>query len=137
MLGLKSTARSMVQLSALCLAIDPTHDRCDYMLLFFMRKLAACFDVVPFRETAAAARSGGVLSNEYRVSAERRLLAVVAWRGRCQALRDKITCMREDNCGSFVVDIREFLWTEGKAPAKTRFGESSEQIVEVLHYEKN
>jgi hypothetical protein len=59
--------------------------------LLFVGELGAAGNAVPFLEAAAAARSGRVLRDEYRVSAPGRLLAVVCGVCRAQARGDEIT----------------------------------------------
>ena len=44
---------------------------------------------MPFEQALAAAGGGGVLGDEYRVAAHRRLPAVVGGIGRCETLQKK------------------------------------------------
>jgi hypothetical protein len=55
----------------------PLDHRRDVVQLGRPQRLAL-FDAVPFRQTTSAARRRGVLRDEYRMSLERRLLAVVS-----------------------------------------------------------
>ena len=103
--GVKSTSRLFVRLSALCLVVDPAHDRFDDVFLLRCRELATLLDIVPFRETAAAAGCSSMLSHEHGMSAEGRLLSVIAWCSRREALRDEITRMRADYRSSLIVEV--------------------------------
>lgn len=60
---------------------------------------------MPFEQALAAAGGGGVLGDEYRVAAHRRLPAVVGDFRRRQPLTDKIFGMPADGVEPFLPDI--------------------------------
>src|SRR4051812_29507970 len=59
------------------LALDPAADHGDDVVALLGAQLAALLDPVAALEAAAAAGRGGVLGDEHRVAAVRRLLAVL------------------------------------------------------------
>jgi hypothetical protein len=60
------------------IAFSTTADRRRDVLQLGRPQRLALSDAVPFRKTTPAARRRGVLRDEYRMSPERRLLAVVS-----------------------------------------------------------
>jgi len=90
------------------------------MLLLLISQWAALRYAMPFCETAAAARRRGVLRNENRMSAIRRLLAVVSRLGRRKPLRHQIRRMGENRRRSLRGEVGALLVAEPKAPTKRR-----------------
>src|SRR5690349_15540433 len=68
------------------IALDPAADDVHGVALLLTRELAALGDPVPALEARPAARRAGVLGDEHRVAAVRRLLAVLVGRRRGQPL---------------------------------------------------
>jgi hypothetical protein len=64
--------------------------------------------MVPLLQTAAAARGGGVLGNEHRMSLERSLLAVPDWFSGSETTRNQIPRVRDDRIDSAVGDVSSF-----------------------------
>ena len=73
---------------------------------------------MPFLKTAPAATGRGVLGNENRVSAKRRLFAIVGDEGRYQSFDDEIFGMAEDQRQAFAVEIIQIFAAQVKTAAK-------------------
>jgi hypothetical protein len=73
-----------------------------------------------------------MLSDEDRMSLERRLLAVVRWACRGQALREEVGSFCEYGLQTLNFEVSQFRPTEPETPAKRRFGQVQEKLVDVL-----
>ena len=74
-----------------------------------------------------------MLGDERRVPAHRRLLAVIARRGRGEPLADEVGCVLQHGGQALVGEIGTLARTEAKAPAKRGALQASEDGVEVAH----
>jgi hypothetical protein len=90
-------------------------------------------DPVPLRETAAAARGGGMLRDEDRVTAHRSLLTVVPGLGRREAITNEVSRMIEHRGETFVSQIRALNRAEVEALPKGRPFEGSKDGVQISH----
>jgi hypothetical protein len=103
------------------------------MLLLLISQWAALGDAMPLCETAAAARRRGVLRNENRMSAIRRLLPVVSRLGRRKPLRHQTRRMSENRRNAFCREISALGVAEPKPPTKRRALQCREDRVQISH----
>lgn len=83
---------------------------------------------MPFEQALAAAGGGGVLGDEYRVAAHRRLPAVVGDFRRRQPLTDKIFGMPADGVEPFLPDIGNVRRLQPEAVAERRTAQTGKNI---------
>ena len=88
---------------------------------------------MPLFQAAAAAGRGGVLGDEYRVSAHRSLFAIVRNLRRSQAPGDKISRVLVDNFRPLIIAILAFLYAEAKAGAKSGTLQTGKQVFLLPH----
>ena len=74
-----------------------------------------------------------MLGDEHRVAAERRLFAVIGDDRRRKPLGDEILGVGEHHGQAFAMQVGEFLAPQAKAAAESRFGQGSEEVVQVSH----
>lgn len=100
------------------------------MSLLAVGQRLAAGNLVPFRQASAAAGRGRVLRDEHWMTAERRLLPIVA-RGRwCQAARDQLFRLHENALEAALLQVLAFRGAEMEALTKARMGEGREKVVE-------
>jgi len=99
------------------------------MRLLFVGELGTARNAVPFFEATAAAGARSVLSDEDRMPAPRRLLAVVRGIRRPQSRGDEIAGVHEHGRHSLLAQIRPLVRAETKLAAKRRRGEPREYLV--------
>jgi uncharacterized membrane protein len=99
--------------------------------LLLSREDAAPLDPVPLRETPTAARGGGVLRDEHRMTPKRRLLSIVPRLGGRQPLSDEVCRMREDGEQTLRFQVRVVFRPEPDLPPKWRAPQGCEEIVRV------
>jgi len=86
--------------------------------LFVLSERATSLYPMPLRETTTTTSRRCVLRDEHRMPLERRLLAVVPWRSRCQSLSYEIPGVSENGGKTFFVQIRLLLLAESETLAK-------------------
>jgi hypothetical protein len=91
------------------------------------------WNVVPFFEAAAAAGGCGVLGDENRMPAHRRLSAIILRRLRRQPLFDELPPMFQDHRQRFFGEIRLLLCPQSESAAKLAAGQRREQVVKIAH----
>ena len=116
------------------LSAEPSFECRDDVALLGVGQGLAPRNLVPFRETAAAAGRGGVLRDEYRMTAEGRLLAVVARRGRRESASNELFRLDENPLESTLLDVVSLRGAEAETAPKRRVGEGSEEFVERSHH---
>lgn len=83
---------------------------------------------MPFEQALAATGGGGVLGDEYRVAAHRRLPAVVGDFRRRQPLADKIFGMPADGIKPFLPDVGNVRRLQPEAAAERRAAQTGKNI---------
>jgi hypothetical protein len=78
------------------LVAEPSLDRAHDVRLFVFRERTASLYTMPLRQTPPTTSRRRVLCDEYGVPFERRLLAIVPRRGRCQSLRHETFSVSEN-----------------------------------------
>jgi hypothetical protein len=73
-----------------------------------------------------------MLSDEYRMSLERRLLAVVRRACRYQAFRQKVGGFCEYGVQTLQFEVPQFGRTQPETPTKRRFGQVREKLIDIL-----
>ena len=73
---------------------------------------------MPLLETSAAARGGGVLGDENRMTGHRRLPAVIFRICRCEPLLDEVSSVIEDHVEPLALQILSFFRSQVKPAAK-------------------
>lgn len=86
------------------LPLDPGHEEIDDASLPLGGDGDPARHFPPLREAIAATAGAGVLRDENRVSAHRRLSSVVSWIGGREACSDEPLAMCADGCDAFLVD---------------------------------
>jgi hypothetical protein len=89
-------------------------------------------DLVVSLETAAAARAGGVLGDEHRVTAVRRLAPVLVGQRRRDSPCDQIRGVPADRLQAAELDERAFTATQVKARAERLLGKDVEPFVDCF-----
>lgn len=90
-------------------------------------------DAVPFFQASSAATRCSVLSNEYRVSPEWGLFAVIGDDGGYQAFADEILSMCHDDVQPFATQSGQLFASQVETAAKGRFVQGVEQLVQISH----
>lgn len=93
----------------------------------------ATLDTVPFRQASPATRGRRVLGDEHRMPAHRRLLAVVRWRGRREALGNERPRVLEHRGQPLLLDVSSFSRPEVEALPELGPAQRSEEIVQRSH----
>lgn len=75
---------------------------------------------MPLRETPAATGGCAVLSNEYRMTAPRRLLAVISRRSRREAVSHELAGVLHYSGQTLRVEVIAFHWPEVKTLPECR-----------------
>ena len=83
-------------------------------------------NAVPFFQTPPAAAGGGVLCDEHRMAAERRLFAVIGDDRRGKAFGNEILSVGEHYGQAFAVQVGEVFPLQLEAAAESRFGQGGE-----------
>lgn len=87
------------------LAYQPQTDQLHDILALRLIQFHARWNAMPFGQTSATACGGGMLSHERRVTAHRRLFAIVFRPGGCQTAVDKIAGMAEDQRQPLILQV--------------------------------
>ena len=90
-------------------------------------------NAVPFLHASPAAAGCGVLGDEDRVAAKRRLFAVIGDDRRGKALGDEILGVGKHHGQAFAAQVGELLAAQVEAAAKSGFGKRGKYFVQVSH----
>ena len=91
------------------------------------------WNAVPFFETAAAARGGGVLGNEDRMAAHGRLPPVVLRLGLREPLAQELSAVLQHDWQGLFSQIRLIFRPQLKSAAKAASCQGREEVVEISH----
>ncbi len=104
------------------------------MLDLFLGKWFSTGDLVPFLQTAATARGRGMLGHKDRMTAHRRLSAVVFWLGWRQPFQNELPSMLQNRRQRFFRQIRPILHPQPKPATELALSQGGEEGVEILHH---
>ncbi len=90
-------------------------------------------DMVPFLQTAAAARGRGMLGHKDRVPSHRGLPTVVLRFGRREPFDDELPAMLQNHRQRFFGKVRSVFHPQPKPAAKFALSQGGEEIVEITH----
>lgn len=103
------------------------------MRLFSRAERAPRRDAVPFGEARSTATGGGVLRDERRMAAHRRLPAVIGRIGRREAIANEGGGVIQHRVQPAITQIGEILFAKAEAAAKSGTGQGDEQRIKVTH----
>ena len=111
----------------------PPRDCGDDMRLLFGCEGMPGLDLVPLRQTTSAAGRCGVLGDEYRVSAHRRLFAVVARRRGRESPHDELPRVIQHQSRPLRDEIRALLRSQHEPLTKARSRQRSKDVIKTAH----
>src|SRR4051794_28014719 len=117
--------------AVLGLALDPAGDHVDDVLALGFVELAALVDAMALAQAGPAAGGGRVLGPEHRVTAPRRLLSVVARRGRGQPPVDEVAGVLAHGLHPAQLDERALVGAQVELRPERVLGDLVEASVEV------
>jgi hypothetical protein len=113
---------------------QPPLDHCRDVRQLGRPQRLALSDAVPLCQTATAAGRRGVLRDEYRMSLEGGLFAVIRRVRRPHPFYQQVRRVGEHGAHTFSFKIPQVLRPQPEAPTKRRFGEILEKLVDVLRF---
>ena len=114
------------------LALDPPHDHVDDIAVLGLGEFVSACDAMVALEAAATTDAGGVLRDEHRVTAVRRLPAVLGRRRRSEPPRDHVLGVPADRLKTAELNERSFTAAQVKARPERLGGERVESLVDGL-----
>lgn len=103
------------------------------MRLFVHAQGMAIRDAMPFVQAAPAAGACSVLRHEHRMTAKRRLLAIIFRKRRRQPARHQFTSMFQDHAQAFGAQISALTGREPEFSAEWRARQCFEDGVDLFH----
>lgn len=118
---------------AVKLPFDPCHQQFYDAFLFILRQLPSHRDVIPLMQASATAAGAGVLGDKHRMSAHRRLLAVIGDACRCKPRSDEVGSVALNGLHTLVRYVLPVLFTQMELRAEGGSWQAAKCLLNCCH----